>query len=427
MAEKNNIAERSRDMLKSDFDRQDTLLVLCARLNLSSKEHQEIERILIDGVDWDVLIQKANWHRLSALVAHHLLTFNSNGLIPKDTFEKMHSVSYSNLARNMILQDELSRLLIEFKNQEIPVIVLKGAAMLDNIFRDISLRQMSDLDILVRPEHLGQAEAIAFKKGYKYGFAVDYDSAEQTIEKRRHLANLWHREKHIMLEIHHNIVSPDEPYQFDLDDFWKRAISINLSGAKALVFAPEDNLIHLCINFLSDRRYQSSKALGQLCDISELIKYYRETLDWDLASKVAHVHGLSSMVHLALYACEQLFDTPVPSGVLDKFRPKEFNIALADLFIKRRVLDMRPWLAHGLADSNIHRSQLGTYRAIIVRFFNLVKDIFKKNKLGTQRGHMGLRRIGYILLRLAQGLLKPSELKNDLKLDRWLHDIYNVN
>jgi hypothetical protein len=424
MGKINNI-EQSQASTMIEMDSQETLLVLCARLNLSSEARQQMKDLITEGIDWDILTQKASWHRVLTLVAHHLLSLGSNGLVPKDVTQKMRSISYSNLARNMILQDELVRIVTEFNSQNVPVIILKGAAMLESIYRDISLRQMSDLDILVRPEHLDKAEKIALEQGYN--FLVDTEIQKQTKEGCRHLANLWHREKKIVLEIHHHIVSPNESYQFNLEGFWERAKTIKLLGTEALIFAPEDNLIHLCINFLFDRKFESEKALGQLSDISELIKYYKDTLDWDLVQRVARLHGLSSAVYLSLYTCQQLLETPILPDVMMKFRPMEFDPSLADLFIKRRVLDTKPWLAHGLANSKPNQRHFGTFLAIISRFSNIIKDTFKKSKVGTKRGHVGLKRIGDILPRLIKTLLKPSELKNDLKLDRWLHDIYKVN
>ncbi len=339
--------------------------------------------------------------------------------------QRMRGAYYQSLARNIVLQDELSRLLSIFQQEQIPVVVLKGAALLESIYGDISLRPMGDLDILVRPEHLEQAETIAFKQGY--GFLVNHELQELTRQNCRHLANLWHHEKKIMLEIHHHIVSQDEPYYFDLDDFWARARPVTISGGHALTLAPEDLLIHLSIKFLLDRRYESNSALGQLCDISEVITHYGDSIDWDLIEKTSWENGVLNGVHIVLYTCQRLLQTPVPASVLDKFQPQGFNPASVELFIRRRVLDTRPWLAHGLLDSQRAFSRRGTVRAIAGRFFSFTKGIIKKNRNKDNTGPFNLKRVIAILPRLGRVLLRPAELKEDLQLDRWLHDLYNAN
>jgi hypothetical protein len=330
--------------------------------------------------------------------------------------EKLKTLHYRSLARNMILQNELSHLLSTFHSHEIPVIVLKGAALLENVYRDISLRPMNDLDILVRPEHLDLAEAIALQRGYTYLEA--YDTPEQTRKSGRHLENMLLREKGVFLEIHEHIVNKDDPCHFDLSDFWTRAEPVTISGAHALVLAPGDLLIHLSIKFLLDRRYRSNNALGQLCDISEVIGHYNHSLDWNMIKKTSQEKGILKGLYFVLYTCGHLLQAPIPESVLDMFHSQGFNPASAELFLRRRVLDTRPWLAHGLLDSQLAFSRRSMIREIISRFFHFTRQII---------GPSGLRRIRDILPRLVRVLLKPAELKRDLQLDRWLHDLYSTN
>src|SRR4030042_6331510 len=145
MAEKNSVAERPSERVMMNLSREDGLLINCARLDMSPGVHQAIKDILTEGVDWDLLMKKAIWHRLLLLVSYHLRSPDLSMLVPKPMLEKMKNLHYHSLARNMVLQDELARLLSVFSKQEIPVIVLKGAALLESIYGDISLRTMGDL------------------------------------------------------------------------------------------------------------------------------------------------------------------------------------------------------------------------------------------------------------------------------------------
>ncbi len=64
---------------------------------------------------------------------------------------------YNTLAQNTLMYKELARILETFAAEEIPVIVLKGAALAATVYEDIGLRPMGDLDLLVRPEDLRRA------------------------------------------------------------------------------------------------------------------------------------------------------------------------------------------------------------------------------------------------------------------------------
>jgi len=405
------------------LNREDALLIHCARLVLSKERSQSVSDLLTTGkLDWDLLMQKATWHRLILLVSHHLGSPDLCMFIPTLVQEKLKSLRYQRLARNMILQDELSHLLAVFNSQSIPVIVLKGAALLDNIYHDISLRSMNDLDILVRPEHLDLAEAVALGRGYVY---PAQNTPGQARKSGRHLDNLIFQEKGILLEIHQHFVNTNDPYHFDLSDFWSRAEKVTISGVPALALAPGDLLIHLSIKFLLDRRYRSNNAIGQLCDISETIRHFGDSLDWDLVEKTSQEKGVSKGLHFVLFTCQQLLDTPIPARVLDKLQPRTFDAAAAEMFIRRRVLDPRPWLAHGLLDSREAFSRRGLARAVARRFSAFTRQIIRKNGNGT--GPSGLKRVIYILPRLGIILFRPGELKKDLYLDRWLHDLYNAS
>ena len=406
----------------TNFSREDALLIHCARLNLSEEQRQAIKALLTKGLDWDLLMHKAVWHRLPLLLSRHLSSPDLAMLVPVPVQEKLKSLRYQRLARNMILQDELSRLLSIFNSQDIPAIVLKGAALLENVYADISLRSMNDLDILVRPEHLDLAENIALGRGYSYPGAKAM--TEKARKNGRHLDNLVLREKGIRLEIHQHFVNADDPYHFDLSGFWSRAEPIRILDVPALALAPEDLLIHLSIKFLLDRRYRSNNALGQLCDISEVIGHYGDSLDWDLIEKTSLENGLSKGLYFMLYTCKRLIQAPIPEPIFARFQPPVFDATSAEMFIRRRVLDTRPWLAHGLLDSRGTFNRRGTARAIAHRVSVFTRQIISKN--GNSNGPSGWERLISVLPRLGRVLFRPDELKKDLHLDRWLHDLHDA-
>ena len=421
IAEVTNGKEQLYSTIGMSLSREDELLVHCARLDLFQERHQAIRDILTEGLDWDLLLERAAWHRLSPLVSYHLRSPDLSVLVPRPVLEKLQRLSYRSLARNMLLQYEFSQLLSSFNEEGIPIIVLKGAALLDSIYRDIGLRPMSDLDILVQPEHLDRAEAIALCHGYVP--IADRDAPEDTTMNCRHLPNLIRFEKGVVLEIHQHIVDSDSAYHFELSDFWARAKPVTMSGACALVLTPEDLLIHLSINFLLDRRYRSKSALGQLCDISEVILQYGDSLNWNLIEEVSQEYDIAPGLHCVFYACEQLLGSQVPASVLSRLQPLEFNSSLAKLFLRRRVLDTRPWLAHQLVASGSAYTLPRAIQAALGRFFPTPRRFSKKYGLRGWSSCLYLKKMVEQLRCVSRAMLRPSELKEDLLLDRWLHDL----
>jgi hypothetical protein len=423
MTIKNTVTEQPGERVKFNLSREDALLIHCARLELTEESRQAVKDILAEGVGWDFLLEKAGWHRISCLVSYHLRNPDLNTLVPQRILQQLQNLNYVSLGRNVLLQDSLSKLLSAFSQEGIPVIVLKGAALLGSVYQDISLRPMSDLDILIHPEDLDRAEAIALRQGYAQIWGEE--TRDDAITNGRHLPNLIHREKQIMLEIHHHIVGANEPYHFDLSGFWARAVPLKTLGAGALTLSPEDLLIHLSIKFLLDRHYNSGSALGQLCDISEVIKHYGDSFDWNLLEKAANDYGIAPGLHFALYSCKQLLHTQVSASVLQRLRPPDFNPELARDFLLRRVLDKRAWLAHDLVTSQLPYSRRRALWAIVKRFFCIPKEVSQKYSFWRCITSFYFGRMKNILPRLWRALLRPKELKQDLLLDRWLHDLFS--
>jgi hypothetical protein len=277
--EKTDVCKATVDT-RFSLNTYDELLTLCARIQTSASHESQIQTIINRGIDFEKLLQKATWQRLQGLVAAHLSASYLENVVPITVKDQCMAIRRQILFRNVLLQNETARLLALFHEEHIPIIVLKGAALLDTVYNDISLRPMGDLDVLVHSNDLDRAETLASNAGY--WCPVDEATQEKTRKYGQHIPLLVHSEKGIIFEIHHHIVGPESPYRGSIDSFWERARATEIGGVPAHMLSPEHMIIHQCIKFLLDRRYQSAKSLGQLCDIAEIITRYQDCLDWDL-------------------------------------------------------------------------------------------------------------------------------------------------
>jgi len=410
---------------RNGLSREDAILIHCARLNLSLARREALKDLLARELDWDLLLEKATWYRLSCLVSHHLRSADLSAFVPQLVLQKLQRIYYLSLARNMLFQDGLSQLLSALNGEGIPVIVLKGSALLGSVYQDISLRPMSDLDILIQPDHLDRAEAIALCQGFVY--IASRHSQELARMKIRHLANMMHVQKRISLEIHQHIVDSASPYHFDLRSFWARARHVTILDSSALTLAPEDLLIYLGINFLRDRHYSSSSAVGQLCDISEVILHYGDSLNWNLIERAAKEYGIAPTLHCAFYICEQLLGTKVPASILARLQPLGFDSSMVTLFIHRRLLDTRDWVPLDFMNPKGRYSRYRVLLAIINKLFHIPLRIFQEHESRGHKISYYFRLMKDMVPALARVLLRPIELKQDLLLDRWLHDLGSDN
>jgi len=87
--------------------------------------------------------------------------------IPTAAWEQLKSSYYRTAGYNTLLFRELERILAAFERADIPVILLKGAALAQTLYPDPALRPMSDLDLLVHPSAVSSAQRVLEYIGYR--------------------------------------------------------------------------------------------------------------------------------------------------------------------------------------------------------------------------------------------------------------------
>ena len=399
------------------------VLLHCARNYLADERVWNVASLLEGPLDWCKLLELASWHRLSALLFHNLTRAELRSGVPPWVMQEIEGIYYDNIARNLRFQAELGKVLRTLYTQEIAAIVLKGSALLEPVYRDIGLRPMGDLDILVDDDNLAFADDLV--KGLGYSPSANDEIQQKTRDEHRHFPALFSPDGIVTVEIHRHIVRPDSPLHFNLSGLRDRAPEATIAGAQALVLAPEDLITHLCIHFFLDRRYSSRAALGQLCDISETIQHYESVLDWELFCREAQKNNHSGPLHSALFAAKAMLGTSPPEFVLKSLEPPVFNPDMAELFHKNRVLGTTPWLAHEVLDPRSGYTPMNWVKSSFRRILPSTADLASKYGRSSSRWGVLLyvRRTLQVGWLSGRSLLHPRRMRQDLQLDRWLHSI----
>ena len=417
---------QQRDLVASlNLTPEERLLIICARLNLDQEQRDALNSLLLGPLNWDQVLYKSQWHNITALVYHHVHPLEASVRVPPEAMDQLKATYLANVARNIYYQAELRGALNALTAQDVPVIVLKGAAMAGTVYDDIGLRPMADLDLMVPEEHLHTAQAIVRGLGYRpVGTRAEQDDTEQN---HRHLPGLMGIGKPVLFEIHRHVVRRDSALHFDITGFWSRAQEASVAGTDSLVLAPEDLLIHLSLNFFLDRRFRSLMALRQLCDIAETIRYYQDSIRWQLFTDKVQEYRLAGPVGSTLYLAQQLLGARVPDEAALKLWPQGFDATQVKRFLRRRVLDTQEWVARSLATPG------SNYRPGSVALAALRRLVPSRSYMARQYNRSSLGVVGHLLylVRIWEGLMtlvhaatRPGEMKEDLAIDRWHHSLY---
>ena len=392
------------------------LLLCCGRTVLAERHVSAVGKLLDGHLAWPLVLELASWHRLSGLLFHNLRQSEFNNRVPQWVMQDLEEVYYGNFARNLYYQAELGKVLQALQAEGVPAIVLKGAALAEAVYQDIGLRPMVDLDIMVQEGHIDRADSSTQRLGF-----LPRESPEKQKRMRethRHYPALVSPDQMVPIEIHRHIVESDSPFHFDLAGFWTRAHGATIAGMQALALAPEDQLTHLCLNCFLDRKYRSSGALGQLCDISETILHYSDTLDWDLFNHEAQRHNLAGPIYCILHTVRELTGTAPPGNVLKALEPESFSAGMAQRFIEKRVLRASQWVPLEFV-----RPRKNPWRRVFPEHSYLAQ---RYGWSGSSRSifWLYLRRMVEASKLLSQSLSRPWNMGQDLRINRWLQSLY---
>jgi hypothetical protein len=186
---------------------------------------------------------------------------------------------------------------------------------------------MVDMDILVHPEDIPEADSILRELGY-----------EQIVSERDR-NHPFHEEPYrkmasfpIYLELHWSL---DDRKLVNVPEIeiWRRAQPVQLNGINTFVLSSEDNLL-----FLANHLFKhSDQLLRFLIDIAELIRKYEEVLDWEYIVASAHSWEITPAIYYALIRARQIVSIEVPDSVIASLRPKEWRRCLLDLLVNREM------------------------------------------------------------------------------------------
>jgi hypothetical protein len=187
----------------------------------------------------------------------------------------------------------------------IETLLLKGLALGTLHYPDMGARSMNDLDVLVRRDAALRAIAVLSERldpgtgrpeelvKVQHGMPFT-DAGGREVDL--HWYSLWR-------------ASPD-------DDFWDRAIPVELGGVPTRALCPPDMLLQVCAHGAAWHRVPMIRWIGD----AVMVMRSSPDLDWDRFVDQARKRELTLTLMAALDYLRSEFDAPVPVDVLVRLR-----------------------------------------------------------------------------------------------------------
>lgn len=261
--------------------------------------------------DWLRLAQLAEREKLLGVLWPVL--GHSADVIPTETAGAMRRQSLVNEFRMAALESRLQRVVATLDDQDIPVMLMKGAALAVTVYGSFARRPMGDLDLLV-PQARAQ-EAWDALRGQ--GWTPELDDGEGFYDGHQHLCPLVAPGgAGVVVELHRCLLYPRGPFHLPERDVWASAKRVELGGRSVWVPAPHHMVLHLCIHFAWSHAMR--RALGRTVrDLAALAP----SVDWPRLVELAGATRSGSCCYWTLRLARRLGGASVPDDVLRELRP----------------------------------------------------------------------------------------------------------
>ena len=217
-------------------------------------------------VSWESVYALARHHNVSAL-AFYALRERLNEL-PAVLAEAWGEYNAKLLAKCVNQEHELAHLCEIFEREQIPYMPLKGSCI-RHLYPETYLREMSDLDILVPLEKMGNACELAHSLGYSI-------ESENT-----HHIDLQ-KKPYMFLELHMNLISTSSPYFRYYKHPWSFARASDSSYCHVMM--NEDYYVYMLVH-TAKHYYWTGTGIRSVLDVYLFNRAYRATLDLDYVAK----------------------------------------------------------------------------------------------------------------------------------------------
>lgn len=291
-----------------------------------------------DDVNWKAIANLAYFHNVEPLLYWMVSNTEIPIKIPEWLKQKWEQAYFGNFLRNEAYFELLKTLLTRCEKEGIPIIVLKGPALIGRIYKDPALRTLSDLDILCSPIDLQRIVTIARQLGYTM-MDVGDDPASP------HHVAMVQAAGGAILEFHFMPYEIIQDHERFMQLAWDRQEGIDVGGIHCPVLCLE---MELLFNIAHLVQHQFDVSLKHYLDIAGLLVFCEGQLNRDAIGTLFRDFGLEKLFALTRGFLSTMMHLPhvsqAPRLNHKDGAQREFHASLRNLLAlldKERLLDVR--------------------------------------------------------------------------------------
>lgn len=261
-------------------------------------------------INWNEVIRLAERHGLIPVLNRQIV--ESADSVPEFAVERVGAAFRENARRALWLSHLLAKILRCLESRGVAALPYKGAVLAQMLFENGTLRQFSDLDILVRTRDLPRAQAALREAGFTPQLTLTPSQEAAYIDSGYEMVFDWGHHKNLV-ELQWRILPRFYAIDFDMDRLFQRATTVTVGGQHMKTVCAQDLLPVLCV-------HAAKHVWGKLSWIVDIAQLARSPqIDWDELVVDAGRLGISRIVAVSFFLCQELLATPMPRQIRGLF------------------------------------------------------------------------------------------------------------
>ncbi len=294
---------------------ENKILLLSAKIHLPDEEVSEVNRLLREVKDWEQLADSLIARGVGPLFYRHMQQLPDKERIPRSAQEKLKQTYYHTLSRNMVLYSVFRKVIKAFTDNGIPAVALKGIHLSEKLYGDIGLRQLSDIDLLVRKAD-GEKSLKVLRE---IGFVQSGDEVSHLIADSlgviHYPAMIF---EGVSVEIHIELHREKNNCRLDSEQIIARSETAVIHGVDTQVMEMYDLLIFLCIHL--DKHFLMGQVqFTNFMDIVNWIEFQGERTDWQVLNERCKQYNSEDIVYKYLAMVIKYFRVSAPENISAKY------------------------------------------------------------------------------------------------------------
>lgn len=292
-----------------------------------SVAHSRLCRTLVQQVTsdhWDVL-SRAEWLSWVAIAEREGVApllywqFKQQGWpsnTPDEARTRLTRAFYATSAQNMLLLAELDRVISALNRDDIAVVAVKGAALVYQLYPNIGLRPMGDIDLLVPKLDIDRAARALENMEYERT-VVQSERLNRSIGTQ--LGFTAKSGSDLRVEVHWSLIAGALDRRApDMNWFWSRTKSFQRADAREsralLTLTPTAHLLYVAAHAMLEHGLSGVRLLW-LYDVHLMLSHWASQVAWDELFDRARAFGWADALITTLRMTVSHFGTELPEAI----------------------------------------------------------------------------------------------------------------